>query len=148
MIPLSGFMAKFLEKRFTKNEENIEKPKYIDDTLLDAPALAVESLQKELERYRDILISTLRGLIARIQNKSSVLPKVKNINELDNQITQFITKLTKSSMPEDIAKKLEECLYIRDQYRKSAEYLQNIISEDFDAYTKNSHTQQTLFVFL
>jgi hypothetical protein len=44
-------MAQFLMQRFRRGEASIAVAKYLDDTLLNMPSLAVESLYKELERY-------------------------------------------------------------------------------------------------
>lgn len=49
MIPLSSYLSLFLEKRFQSEGISLEKAKYIDDTLLDTPTLAIEALKKELD---------------------------------------------------------------------------------------------------
>lgn len=95
MIPLGNIFAKFLSQRFTQDEAKIEKPQYIDDTLLSHPSLAMEALIKEMERYRGMLIVSLRGFISYLQNQSSILPNNSKIDELGHAITDFIAKLTK-----------------------------------------------------
>lgn len=142
MIPLSGFLGKFLSKRFTKDEKMMEKPKYIDDTLLENPSLAMEVLIKEMERYRMMLIGSLRGFISYLSGTGSVLPQNQKINELGAAITDFITKLTKSEMSEIVAAELRECLLTRDQYQKTNFYIKKLTSEfnkinDSDTKTKD-----------
>lgn len=129
MIPLSGFLAKFLSKRFTKDESFMEKPKYLDDTLLDSPTLAMEALIKEMERYRLMLIDSLRGFILHLQGKSSELKNDNKIDELGKNITDFIAKLTKSQMPDAVVAELQECLLVRDQYRKTSIYIKKLREE-------------------
>lgn len=64
MIPLAKYIAQFLEKCFTKDDILIEKPKYLDDNLLSMPPLAIEALSKELDRFRDLLITSVRGFVS------------------------------------------------------------------------------------
>ena len=82
MIPLAGPMGRFLSHRFTKDEEQVEKTKYLDDTLLEMPALAVEALFKEIDRYRDLLVSSTRGFLGSVMEKSSNIPRVSKIKFL------------------------------------------------------------------
>lgn len=56
MIFISKHLANLLEEMFTSSNVIVEKPQYLDTTLLDAPQLAVEALRKELDRYRDLLV--------------------------------------------------------------------------------------------
>ncbi len=129
MIPLGGLMAKFLSKRFTKDEKMIEKPKYIDDTLLSNPSLAMEALLKEMERYRIMLIDSLHGFISYLSGTGSLLSRNKEIDELGRAITDFITKLTKSEMSDIVANELRECLLMRDQYQKTSFYIKKLEDE-------------------
>lgn len=55
----------------------------------------MEALIKEMERYRGMLIVSLRGFISYLQNQSSILPNNSKIDELGHAITDFIAKLTK-----------------------------------------------------
>ena len=47
-----------------KDDILIEKPKYLDDNLLSMPPLAIEALSKELDRFRDLLITSVRGFVS------------------------------------------------------------------------------------
>lgn len=117
MIPLAGYMSRFLMKRFTKWEsDNTQITQYLDDTLLSLPSLAIESLYKELERYghkihhRAIIHFWLLG------GKKWSLSEDKEIDKLDDAITTFIHKLSKQSMSLETAKQLEKCLKIFHYY--------------------------------
>lgn len=129
MIFISKHLANLLEEMFTSSNVIVEKPQYLDTTLLDAPQLAVEALRKELDRYRDLLVWSLRGFISYLRWEWSVLPKVNKLDELDGMIVDFINKLNKSSMSEDTSEELAECFLIHDQYRKSVDYLKRLIPE-------------------
>lgn len=129
MIPLSNFFANFLSKCFTKDEKMIEKPQFIDDTLLQNPPLAMEALIKEMERYRMMLISLLRGFLSYLSGTGSILPQDTKIDELERAIADFIIKLTKSEMSDIVATELRECLLVRDQYQKTSFYIKQLKSQ-------------------
>lgn len=148
MIPLAKHIGNFLLKCFTQNDIQIEKPQYLDETLLPMPSLAIESLAKELDRYRDLLITSLRGFISYIKGESSVLPKVNKLDELSEAITQFITQLTKSSMSDEVAERLAESLSIRDQYAKSTEYLKRLMNVYRESKTYKEPIQKKMIQFL
>lgn len=148
MIPLAKYIASFLSKCFTESDIHIEKPKYLDETLLSAPSLAIESLTKELDRYRDILITSLRGFLAYMQEENESLPKINKLDELSEAITLFITQLTQSSMSDEVAERLAECLTIRDQYTKSTQLLKFLISEHKNVKHYNDPMDKELNRFL
>ena len=144
MIPLSSYMAKFLQKCFTKDDVIMEKPKFLDDNLLSVPALAVESLTKEIDRYREIFIISLHGFISHLQGKASMRPEIHKLDELGTQITNFIGKLAQENISPEVTEQLTQSLRIRDQYVKNTEYLKNlIVIQDLKKNT-NEHIEADL----
>lgn len=144
MIPLAPYIAKFLENSFKKWERIMEKPQFLDENLLSIPALAVESLTKEIDRYRDIFITSLHGFITHLQWKSSLLPEVHKLDELGWQINDFINKLAQENMPIEVVEQLTQCLKIRDQYIKDTEYLKSLIDAQSSKRLYNEDIEKEL----
>lgn len=148
MIPLSGYMAQFLLKKFTKHEIQIEQPKYLDSTLYSVPSLALEALAKELERQRDLLVTTARWFVAFARGKWSILPTNLKIEQLDSHISKYENELAKQEMSESDADKLAELLEVHHQYRKSQEYLADVIEANKDGTKTHKETEDNLEFFL
>lgn len=148
MIPLSGYLAGFLSRRFSKNEVQIEQPKYLDSTLYSVPSLALEALAKELERQRDLLVTTARGFVTFALGKWSILPTINKINQLDSHISKYESELSKQEMSEEDANKLAELLEIHHQYRKSQEYLKDVMEQNKEWIKTHKETEDNMQFFL
>lgn len=107
----------------------------MDENLLSVPALAVESLTKEIDRYREIFITAFHGFLSHLQGKASMLPELHKLHELSGEINTFINKLAQENMPIEVVEQLTKCLKIRDQYVKNTEYLKNMI--DLESAKRN-----------
>ncbi|MCG9075619.1 Na/Pi cotransporter family protein [Laribacter hongkongensis] len=60
MWPLAGGMIRVLLRLFKSQDEELARPQHLDDSLLDAPELALEAVRKELVRQGDMALEIAR----------------------------------------------------------------------------------------
>lgn len=60
MLPLTQPMTAFLERRYHSQEDDLSKPRFLDDALLDDKALAVRALRREVQRLGSLSLDLIR----------------------------------------------------------------------------------------
>lgn len=114
MWPLSHRLVTELEKRFITAKEMASRPVYLDKTSLQVPAVAMQALLKELERIKthilDLTKSTISVEVASPQGITS------DIESLAIEIGNYVSKLSRMDLPENIAQSLTTVIQVTQQY--------------------------------
>ncbi|HCS62849.1 MAG TPA: Na/Pi cotransporter [Cellvibrio sp.] len=121
MLPLTGVLARQLEKLFRSAEEDMGRPRYLDATLSNTPTLAVSALHKELARLSDILVSLLRDALGGARSTPELTRRAQAIQTLGVAIGNFITGVRPEAMERNTANELAAALYAARYYQESAQ---------------------------
>lgn len=109
-----GQMAKLLNKLFQEDGDDIAKPRYLDSTTLNMPALAVGALQRELaslhEYTRDLL--TLKGSLRQWEQRRQATL------QLSHAIDVFAGELAQEQVPAETVNALQTVMRI-NRYMRS-----------------------------
>jgi len=107
IFPLSSRLVHFLEKRFVTQEETEARPRYIDKTVTVSPPLALNALALELSRITAVVrrmgveaLSDIAISSRRIYSDDMVVQK------LSSSVTEFITKLEKEKLSQEVSEEL------------------------------------------
>ena len=119
MLPFTAPFARFLGRLFRSKEEDNAKPRYLDDTLITTPELAIGAVDQEMKR----LIRHTRGLLRVCLdreglNEAQIGPKADAIRNLNAAITDYIGRLNAEKMQisivEALAISLRTCRYLAE----------------------------------
>ena len=119
MLPFTAPFARFLGRLFRSKEEDNAKPRYLDDTLITTPELAIGAVDQEMKR----LIRHTRGLLRvcldrEDLNEAQIGPKADAIRNLNAAITDYIGRLNAEKMQisivEALAISLRTCRYLAE----------------------------------
>lgn len=99
MLPFTQPFARFLGRLFRSKEEDNAEPRYLDDTLVTTPELAISAVDQEMKR----LIGHSRGLLRVCLDRESlaesdVRPKADAVRNLNLAITDYIGRLRAEKM--------------------------------------------------
>ncbi|GGC64853.1 Na/Pi cotransporter family protein [Marinobacter halophilus] len=99
MLPFTKPFARFLGRLFRSKEEDNAEPRYLDDTLITTPELAIGAVDQEMKR----LIGHSRGLLRVCLDRESltetdIRPKAEAIRNLNQAITDYISRLRAEKM--------------------------------------------------
>jgi len=117
--PLAGWLTAFLLGRFRSAEEDEARPRYIDKTVLAVPALALDALEREINRLGGIALRTVRAALGAAPpplNQSQ-----QSVDHLSFAIADFIAQLSRTSLAAESAHRLPELLRIVRYYETAAE---------------------------
>jgi phosphate:Na+ symporter len=101
--PLAGLLVHILPEK--KKTTDAAQPRYLDETALENPPLALANAARETLRMGDVVETMLREVMAAIltndRKRSGDVSRMDNtVDRLDDAIKLYITKLTRESLDE------------------------------------------------
>jgi len=118
MWPITRPMSRFLEGRFRTNEEQAQRPQFLDDTIAKVPALAVGALSREIDRVDAFATEIFSEAIdvSRAPLPAVLARKRAALQVLVVAIAAFVTRVQKSELPADISALLADGVHATMQY--------------------------------
>jgi phosphate:Na+ symporter len=109
MLPFSGSLAAWLERRFRSADEDLGRPQFLDDTLHGMPALAISALHAELARMRTAVHDLTRAAIVA---SGPVDGRAAAVRTLGSAVAEFVTRARTEAMTEEAGEGLARALRI------------------------------------
>lgn len=111
-ISFTGVFARLAEKIYPDRKEKagvIIEPKYLDESAIQVPAIALEQVRQEFGRMGEIACNMLGELPAAILNKSKAhVEKIVKLDDkvdiLESAIFKFLSKIRQLSLTEEESK--------------------------------------------
>lgn len=120
MWPLAGALTRWLQRRFRAREEDEGMPRYLDDTVLAVPALAVDALAREVARVGGI---ARRMLHAALDGVGPVQLAADHaiVGRLDAAAEAFVERMNRGAMSHATSEKLAQLLRTLRYHESTAE---------------------------
>jgi len=122
MLPVTNRLTNFLEMRFVTQEEVEGRPRFLDKTVAMSPMLAVNALTLELSRIA--AVSRRMGLAA-LSTESVTGRRIASdhmvANKLARAVAEFITRLGRGSLTEEVADQLAKVVRAEQHLLASAQ---------------------------
>lgn len=125
MWPLADRLAAWLQERFHTAEEDEARPRFLDDTVLAVPVLALDALQAEIARLRALSVRALRrALVAAVPPAGAApVPSLEDAqakaarehavaHALQRAVADFVVRLQRAEMSADSAARLPVLLRV------------------------------------
>jgi phosphate:Na+ symporter len=132
LLPLSGYLIKIVKLLIPGEETSIEKgTKFLDDHVLDTPAVALTMAEKEILRMIDVTASMLScSRKALFENSPRDIALVKEneklVDELDDKIEVFISKISREALSKRQQAHLSVLLHAISDIERVADHANNI----------------------
>lgn len=111
MLPLLKPFAGFLGRRFRSGEEDTARPRFLDDTLVNTPELAVAAVDQEMKRLAGLTRGLLRACLDREDlNPELIGDKTRAVQSLNSAVTDYVTKLRAEKMLPETVDALTRCI--------------------------------------
>jgi phosphate:Na+ symporter len=112
-----GTLAQLLQRLFPDRAPDADpsRPRYLDETALETPSLALADAAREALRMGDVVEQMLRNVMtAMMTNDRALVDQVSRmdnvVDSLDESIKLYITKLTRGSLDDREAKRAMEII--------------------------------------
>ncbi|MEK6716463.1 MAG: Na/Pi cotransporter family protein [candidate division NC10 bacterium] len=111
-LPFSSLLARFISRLVPEDKEGegLFGPKYLDEHMLETPALALGQATREALRMADIVSDMFTRTIATFSGEDPELiefiqEKDDQVDTLDREIKHYLTKLSQQSLTDEQSKR-------------------------------------------
>lgn len=144
LTPYEKLLRKIIPERLA--DKTKITPLYLDETVLDAPAMALAQAHREVLHMGDIVLDMFGKSITVFLNndkdgRKTVAIADDQVDNLEKNITVYLTKISSSEIPSVLTKRNIALLYIIDDL----EHIGDIISKSLMSYTKKKIDHGLLF---
>jgi phosphate:Na+ symporter len=116
-LPLLDPLARLMVRLFPEKKRTADPaaPRYLDDSALDTPSLALADAAREVLHMGDLVQDMLQKVMAALMTNSRVLVAEASrmddaVDKLDEAIKLYVTKLTRGSLDEREARRAMEII--------------------------------------
>ncbi|WP_245953081.1 Na/Pi cotransporter family protein [Alteromonas aestuariivivens] len=106
IFPFMDNLARWLEQRFKSWEETESHPRFLDNTIAQTPALAVNALLNELDVVQQRFLNLYQLAISPQYDASKFRQQRDVLNNLARQISRFIVNLESAALPDETTEQL------------------------------------------
>jgi phosphate:Na+ symporter len=125
--PMTPSLVRFLQARFRTAEEDEAQPRYLDPNVMQVPALALDALEREVQRLGGISLRMLRRAEIPIYSARAELEQDSRVvQRLNQSIADYIARLGRSGMTPESATRLPELLRVARYYEMTAELVEEV----------------------
>jgi len=118
MWPIADALARWLQRRFVRQEEDEARPRYLDDNVLTVPALAVVALQRELRRLSALIARAGHAALAGADGRDIERDR-RTAEALGAAIDGFVERMSRGAMSAAASQRLAQLLRVQ-RYLESA----------------------------
>jgi phosphate:Na+ symporter len=111
-LPFSGVMARFISSLVSEDKEGggLFGPRYLDEHMLETPALALGQATREALRMADIVSEMFTKTVVTFSGENLELiefvqEKDDQVDTLDREIKHYLTKLSQQSLTDEQSKR-------------------------------------------
>lgn len=129
MLPLTMVLARQLERLFHSTEEDNARPRYLDNTLVKTPELAVAALAQEMKRLHSMVEGLLRAVLNRegLQQEHLRGP-IEAIRQLGSAITLFVGKVRGERLSPELVTQLTVSIRSVRYYEEVANQAEDLLT--------------------
>ncbi len=108
MLPLTAWLARWLEGRFRNAEDDLARPRHLDRTLQTTPALAADAVRGELLR----LCAGARAVVQAAIDGRHDVATARAAAALEDAIRRYIAEVRTAGMPRAVADELAHSMHV------------------------------------
>jgi len=120
MWPLAGALTRWLMQRFVAGESDEARPRFLDDTVLAVPELALGALEREVARIGHVAVRAARAALAGA-DAAAVAREQAIVDQLDTAAAQFVERLNRAAMSPEGARRTAQILRVQRYHVTVAE---------------------------
>ena len=106
IAPFTTRLARLLERLFRSQEEDLGRPRYLDKTLFDTPALALPALWNELDRLFGITVLQVLAVLKDGHAHGSIQRRSEAIAALHSAVNEYAVRVRMKNMDEEQSEEL------------------------------------------
>ena len=134
LLPLSEYLIKIVDAMMPENEKDeveTDRAIYLDKNLLETPILAIGQAYKETVRMGEIAKKNIEEAMYALLNNNEekvkeVYKREKIINNLEQEITDYLVLLSSHELPEKDSKILSATFHVINDIERIGDHAENV----------------------
>ncbi|GGC64325.1 Na/Pi cotransporter family protein [Hoyosella rhizosphaerae] len=127
MIPIAGWMARWLGRQFTAQDNTLVKPQFLDDTAAEVPELGINALRCEVSRAGKTAIETTLATLNGGLSRPTAAATTQSISDLGETMNDFVNSLHRNELADDASIELADVLRAKRCYETIAHQWEPLI---------------------
>ena len=119
MWPLAGRLVQWLQRRFRAQEADETRPRYLDDTVLAVPSLALDALEREVARMGHGAVRLARAALQGAPAAALVHDQAV-VAQLDEAVEAFVERMNRGAMAQRTSEHLARTLRVQRYHQTTA----------------------------
>lgn len=119
LVPFVGILEKRLHTLFVEKKDEQSRPRYLDNTVLQTPSLAISATIFELKRIgrksRQLIYQSISGT----HSRDEIEKKTDIVEQLHLNIAEFIPRIQGSGLPTDKEYAMPQALRVLEYFREA-----------------------------
>ncbi|MFD2166692.1 Na/Pi cotransporter family protein [Thalassotalea euphylliae] len=156
-LSLTGFLAQLVLKLVPEKAESLSviiKPKFLDNTLIDTPSLAIERARLEVARMASIVTNMFEKIREDAQKRDgNLFTRIKleddKVDLLQGEIYRYLSDIRKQPLNEQQSKELSTVMLMADEIESVGDVLENdlarVAKTIYDNNLKSSNTIRYIY---
>jgi phosphate:Na+ symporter len=146
-LPFLGGYERLIRRLVAEPKgEMVLKPRYLEPSLLEAPAVALGQATREVLRMGDVVTEMLKAsLPVFLKNDKDGRHKIAaaddQVDSLEEATSSYLTELTREEMPADLSQRAVALFYTINEL----EHIGDVVSKGLMSYTKKKIDQNFSF---
>ena len=154
-IGFTGYLAQLVERLIpaaVEEEKVIIRPKYLDDTLIETPALALQRVRLEIARMGEIIQQMLTGLRAGwLERDRSKLEEVQKMDDqidvLESEILRYLGAIRTEALTEHESAELALVMKVADGFESVGDVIEtDLVGLGYRALDENIQSSDAMRV--
>jgi phosphate:Na+ symporter len=126
LLPFVGWMEHYLSEKFRESDVQPEKTRYLDNTVLSTPSLAVSALVFELKRVGRKTRRLVNGSIKKKLSPEKIERQRLILDSLHRVVGEYIQKMQSNDFPDSLQHALPQGLRVLAYFRESVDVAADI----------------------
>lgn len=133
LFPFIGAFEKIVIRLFPGKDITVHKNAiYLDNRLIDTPALSLEQAKKELLRLTKIIKSMVGFSFERLSSRDSniekkVLDRESAVDSVTEDIIRYLTRVSQKSLGMRLSKKLTDLMHIAYETERTGDHAESML---------------------
>lgn len=120
MWPMAGHLAAWLQQRFRAREADEAQPRHLDDTVLAVPSLAMDALEREVDRMGHAAVRAVRRALQGDPLQALARDQAVVV-QLDEAAEAFVERMNRTAMAQRTSQRLARTLRVARYHRTCAQ---------------------------
>lgn len=140
IYPQNDRLARYLESKFNAKAQQADASKFLDHTVAQTPALAINALLLELLSIADKMLTSYTQLLTAKNSDIALKQTIEQIKQRSSDVSQFIINIERSALEQEVTTSLATLMRV-EHYLLTSTLLLEQLAQSLNKLTQVAEPQ-------